>query len=107
MCIRDAIEIVNEVGKLILYSPKRLHLFSSSLQQASDSGVNLKLLSPTRWTARTVAINAILKDYNVLLEVLEEIHMTTTDKYGIKASGLLHLLEKFNTHFGLKLSSLI
>ena len=58
---------------------------------------------PTRWTARTVAINAILKDYNILLEVLEEIHMTTPDEYGTKASGLLHLLEKCNTLFGLKL----
>ena len=76
-CIRDASEIMKEVGKLILYSPKELHLFSSTLQQASDSGVSLKLLCPTRWTARTVAINAILKDYNVRLEVLEEVHMTT------------------------------
>ena len=85
--IRDAIEIVKEVGKLILYSPKRLHLFSSTLQLASDSGVSLKLLYPTRWTARTVAINARLKEYNVLLEVLEEIHMTNPDEYGTKAQA--------------------
>ena len=75
---------------------------SSTLQQASESGVSLKLLCPTRWTAQTVAINAILKDYNVLLEVLEEIHMTTPDEYGTKVSGLLHLLGKFNTLFGMK-----
>ena len=57
-------------------------------------------------TARRVAINAILQDYNVLVEVLEEIDMTTPDEYGTKASGLLHLLEKFNTLFVLKLSYL-
>ena len=62
---------------------------------------------PTRWTARTVAINAILKNYDVLLEVLEEIHMATPDEYGTKASGLLHLLEKFNTLLGMKLSHLL
>ena len=45
MYIRDAIEIVKEVGKLILYSPKRLYFFSSTFQQASDSGVSLKLLA--------------------------------------------------------------
>ena len=33
--------------------------------------------------------------------------MTTPDEYGTKASGLLHLLEKFNTLFGLKLSYLL
>ena len=80
---------------------------SSTLQQASESGVSLKLLCPTRWTAQTVAINAILKDYNFLLKVLDEIHVTTPDECGTKASCLLHLLEKFNTLFGLKLSYLL
>ena len=49
------------------------------------------------WTA---AINAIVKDYNLLLEISEEIY---TDKYGLKATGLLQSLEKFNTLFGIKL----
>ena len=104
VCIRNAIEIVKEVGKLILYSPKQLHLFSSTLQQASDSGVSLKLLCPTRWTPQTVAINAILKDYNVLLEVLEEIYRTTPDEYGTKASRLLHVLGEFSFWAEVKLS---
>ena len=58
-------------------------------------------LSPTRWTARTGAIEAILKDYSILLDVLDEIHDTTPDEYGLKASGLLHSLKKFDTMFGL------
>ena len=107
MCIGDALEMVKEIGKPVQFSPKRLHLFSLKLQKASDSGVSLKILCPTRWTARTAAIDAILKDYGVLLEVLEEIHATTTDEYGTKASGLLQLLEKLNTLFGLKLSYLL
>jgi hypothetical protein len=43
VCIRDALEIVKEIGKLIKLSPKRFHLFSTKLQQASDSGVSLKV----------------------------------------------------------------
>ena len=69
--------------------------------------MQLKSLCPTRWTARTASIDAIIKDYDLLLEVLEEIHATTKDEYGLKAGGLLHSLEKFNTLFGLKLSHLI
>jgi len=42
-------------------------------------------------------INAIIKDYDLLLEVLEEIHAATKDEYGLKAGGLLNSLEKFNT----------
>ena len=104
VCIRDALDTVKEIGKLILFSPKRSHLFSSKLQQACDDTVSLKLFCPTRWTARTSAINAILKDYGVLLQTLEEIHATTHDEYGMKANGLLQSLEKFNTLFGLMLS---
>ena len=33
--------------------------------------------------------------------------MTTPDEYGTKVSGSLHLLEKFNAHFWLKLSYLL
>ncbi len=38
----------------------------------------------------------------MLLEILEEIHDTTKDEYGLKAFGLMQLLEKFDTLFGLK-----
>lgn len=37
------------------------------------------------WLARAGAINAILKDYKVLIEALEEIYDTTKDEYGLKA----------------------
>jgi hypothetical protein len=102
-CIRDALETVREITNLIRHSPERLHLFSSKFSQAGDSNstVNLKPLSATRWTARTAAIDAILKHYKVLLE---EIHATTRDEYGLKAGGLLQALEKFSTLFGLRLS---
>lgn len=71
--LRDALELCREIINLIRFSPKRLHLFSSNLQ-ASGSGTALKPLCPTRWTARTAAIDAILKDYTLLMETLEEMH---------------------------------
>ena len=68
---------------------------------ASGSGTTLKPLCPTRGTVRTAAIDAILKDYVVLMETLEDIHSTTHDEYGLKA---LYSLESFGTLFGLKLA---
>ena len=106
VCIRDALEVCREVTNLIRFSPKRLHLFSLNLT-SSYGGVSLKPLSTTRWTARTAAIDAILKDYSVLMETMEEIHATTHDEYGLKASGCLHSLEKFNTLFGLRLAHIL
>lgn len=53
------------------YSPKRSHLFSQELAEAeSDSVVTVKSLCTTRWTARTSAIDAVLKDYSILIETM-------------------------------------
>ena len=104
--IRDSLLTVREISNLIRYSPKRLHLFSSKLHN-SDEGVTLKPLCPTRWTARTPALEAVLKDYEVLTKTLEEIHQSTHDEYGMKAGGLLQSLEKFSTYFGIKLCHLL
>lgn len=100
--VRDALQTVREISNLIRYSPKRLHLFSKKLQ-ISEGGVTLKPLCPTRWTARTSAIHAILINYSLLIEMLEEVHESTHDEYGMKAGGLHQSLEKFSTLFCLRL----
>ena len=105
--IRDALDTVREIAKLIKFSPKRSHVFSQKLSQSETHGVNIKPLCATRWTARTGAIEAILSDYTVLMETLDEVHQTTKDEYGLKAAGLLSSMEKFSTLFGLKLGYLI
>lgn len=105
--LRDALDTVREVVKLIKLSPKRAHLFSEKLAQPDNSGVTLKPLCPTRWTARTEAIGAVINDYSILMEALDEIHQTTRDEYGLKAAGLLSALEKFSMLFGLKLGYLV
>ena len=105
--IRDALDTVREIAKLIKFSPKQSHLFSQKLSQSETHGVNIKPLCATRWTARTGAIEAILSDYTVLMETLDEVHQTTKDEYGLKAAGLLSSMEKFSTLFGLKLGYLI
>lgn len=106
--LRDALDIVREIGKLIKFSPNRSHLFSQKLAEA-DSGfvVTVKSLCTTRWTARTSAIDAVLKDYSILMETMGEISATTRDDYRLKAGGILAALEKFLTHFGLRLGFLL
>ena len=75
--------------------------------QASNSSVGLKPLCQTTWTAQTAAIDAILKDYSVIMNTLEEINSTTHDEYGMKAAGFLQSLEKFNTLFCLRLARIL
>ena len=59
--IKDALEPVGEAVH-ITKSPKRAEIFSSKqLDEPPETGYkNLKPLSPTRWTVRTDAIEAVL-----------------------------------------------
>ena len=105
--IRDALDLVMEVSQLIRYSPKRSHLFKSLPSQLSPSAPGLKPLCPTRWTVRTGVIDSIIVNYGVLCDCLTEVNAEGRDEYVIRAGGILHLMEKFSTYYGLKLSHLI
>ena len=105
--LRDAIDIVREIEGLINNSPKQEHLFNEILLQSEGPKVGIKPLCPTRWTVRTEAIDAVIKQYPVIMETMEEVHQTTHDDYGLKAAGLLAALEKFEMFFGLKLGHLL
>ena len=110
--IRNVLNLLFEMGKLIKFSPKRSTLFSTlSKQLALDSEENavdmsLRTLCPTRWTVRHTAIKSILVNYDTLKATLEEVEKGHDD-YAAKAHGMLIQLEMFDTFFGLKLAYLI
>ena len=99
--LRNALDIVREIEKLIKFSPMRSQLFHQKLSESEVVTVNI--LCATRWTARTSAIEAVVKDSSII-ETMAEIHSTTHDEYGLRAGGILSALEKFSTLFGLKLT---
>lgn len=109
LLLRDALEVVKELTQLIKFSPKRSHLFSEKLKQSDSEfrGVNIKLLCLTRWTARHGALEAILTDYSILMETMEDINVTSHDEYGVKAGGILSSMEKFSTLLGIELGYLV
>ena len=96
-----------EVSQLIRFSPKRLTLFQSMQFEVPSSTPSLKPLCPTRWTVRTSAIQSIISNYAVLCDTLCKINEEGRDDYAIKAGGILCVMEKFSTYFGLQLSHLI
>ena len=105
--IRDSMDIVREIVKLINYSPKRKALFASKLCEQDQQGSSIKPLCPTRWTVRTAALESVLNQYNVVMDTMEEVNQTTRDDYGLKAGGVLSSLQKFGTLFGLRLAHLL
>lgn len=105
--IRDALSLCKEVYNLICTSPKRLARFKVLQQQLHpDEALGLKPICPTHWTVRTAALNSVLKNYDVIMQDLEEISEAGIDASS-KAAGIIALMEKFSTFFGLKLSYLL
>ena len=109
--LRNCMEFISELVKLIKLSPKRLNLFETTRKEitfASDdesqlSYPALRTLCPTRWTVRHSAINSIIKNYQALestLQVVEQGH----DDHAAKAEGLLTKMETFELFFSLKLA---
>lgn len=97
------------MSQLIRFLPKCLSLFEPMQSQLSHNSLSpsLKPLSPTCWTVRIGAINAVLANYEVLCDALCKIHEESYDEYAMKAGGILHAMEKFCTFFGLHLSHLV
>ena len=106
--LRNGLDIVQEIVKLIHFSPKQKHQLSKKLSnEGENKGVNIKPPCLTRWTVRTGGIDAIDKDYAVVMDTMEELNRTTRDEHGLKASGVHAALQKFETLFGLKLGHLL
>ncbi len=109
--IRNILNLVFELGKLIKFSPKRSYLFDTlrkqlALNSGEASSISLRKLCPTRWTVRHTAIESILLNYETLKATLVEVEKGHDD-YAAKAHGMLIQLEMFDTFFGLKLSHMI
>ena len=72
-CLGSTMDIVNELSKLLQYSPKRSALFKVIKAEISPDTVGFCILCPTRWTVRNETYNSILDNYAVLLELWEVI----------------------------------
>ena len=99
--------MTTEVASIIRASPKRLAQFCHLQEELSPGSPGLKPLCPTRWTVRTQALNAVLMYYATLQSELERIGEESCGEASHKSLGVLAIMERFTTYFGLKLSFLI
>jgi len=61
----------------------------------------IRPLCPTRWLVRVDAINALLSQYESVLDMLEEHAKSPGSNAGAKASGVLHHIQRSSTVLGL------
>ena len=61
--MKDALETVHEISKLIKYSPRREGIFQK-LKEDLPSNPGIRVLCPTRWTVRAKLIASVIKNFD-------------------------------------------
>ena len=70
--MKDALDIVYEIMKLIKKSPRRNSAFQLLKEKMSPASPGIRILCPTRWTVRADALRSIVENYVVLQALWEE-----------------------------------
>ena len=69
--VRDVLDTVGEISKLLKYSPKRDCLFQKMKDSKSPDTAVFPTLCPTRWTVRAASLLSVLENYDVFEEFWE------------------------------------
>ena len=105
--VRDASSMTTEISTIIRSSPKRLAQFRHLQEELSPGVPGLKPLCPTRWTVRTESLHAVIKNYPIIMKELDVINEEAKGESSRKSLGVVALMEKFSTYFGLKMSLMV
>ena len=91
-------DAVQEIVKLIIYSPKRKAIFHPNSLKINQTVGTVKPLRRTRWTVRRAATGSVVEHYSAIMHTMQTVNETTRYMYehGLKAGGVLTALEKFS-----------
>ena len=81
-------------------------MFETIRDSTNKSLPNIRPMCLTRWTVRSRALDSLIQNYLTLYETFEEVSKGS-DEYARRAAGLLALMPKFSTFFGVCLSHMI
>ncbi len=66
------LDTVDEITKLVKYSPRRQAIFEKLKQDIAPGCPGIRVLCPTRWTVKADSMRNIIDNYSVLEELWEK-----------------------------------
>ena len=106
--LRDTLDTVEEMTKLIKKSPKRQGIFEKYHEQISMESPGIHMLATTRWTVRTDAFASILENYEALFYTWTEARQVCRDsEMCARIGGVAKQMESFEFLFGLELGRIV
>lgn len=108
--LKDALDTTHEITKLIKKSRRRNTIFDRLRgEMVSDApGHGIRVLCPTRWTVRAEALQSILENYEVLMELWEESAEVVNDtEMKARILGVQSAMQTFDFFYGATLAYMI
>ena len=102
--LRDTLDTVEEMTKLIKRSPKREVIFKKFKNELSVDSPGVRLLCPTRWTVRAAALSSIAENYVTLRNTWYEAKDQSRDsEMRARIGGVAKQMDSFNFFLGVEL----
>lgn len=104
--VQNALQSIHELGTFFAQSGKLKNTFKSIVAAAGEGPVlSTRPLCPTRWTVRSSSIHAVLTQYEVVLNALEEMAASNcSSESASRAQGLHDRLQQGYVVLGLMLA---
>ena len=110
--MRDALDTIYEITKLIKYSPRREAIFFNLKQESDTSTGNpspgIRVLCPTRWTVRANSLASIVSNYSALQSTWEEaVDLVRDSETKARINGVSAQMRKFDFLLGTLLGEML
>lgn len=106
--LRDTLDTVEEMTKLIKKSPKREVLFRKVKDDVVCESPGVRLLCPTRWTVRAAALASISENYLALRDTFCLAQNESRDsEMRARIGGVSKQMETFDFFFGIELGRMV
>jgi len=106
--MKDSLDLIFEVSKLVKFSPKRDAHFEKLKDELAPDNPGFRVLCPTRWRVRATSFKSVIDNYVALQKLWEESIDQVSDP-SIKACiiGVESQFKTFRIYFGIQLGHLI
>ena len=106
--LKDALDTTHEITKLIKKSPRRNAIFDRIRGEMASDAPGIRVLCPTRWTVRAEALQSILENYEVLMELWEEsVEVINDTEMKARILGVRSAMQTFDFFYGATLAYMI
>ncbi|KAL5497072.1 hypothetical protein EMCRGX_G013468 [Ephydatia muelleri] len=99
--LRDTLDTVFEISKLVKFSPKREAIFNRLQSELALSTPRFHTLCPTRWTVRALSLQSVIDNYEVLNALWDTVKDSVTDsEVRARIIGIEATMSRFDFLFG-------